>query len=885
MRHFARVFRYSTVLSGIVCVGALLSLPNDAAAQQAKPLNRKVAPALVDGPSEAITQTVRVSLREKDAFLAWMHRTLPGTTIRAVPEAPTQILLLENLTADQIQLVSASPWVNFVDVAHRRAHEERQLNQSDLTVNKIATVHTRFPQLAGQGLTISIKEDAFDPADIDFKDRVVASDLFTTTFSPHATAVATLAGGSGNSAPSGKGVAWQARLATSSFKSLFPDDGATLAQTGVSVQNHSYGVAAIENYYGLESQAYDQQIRQYPGLLHVFSSGNVGTQTSTTGRYAGIPKVANLTGQFKTSKNTLTIGATDELGQLAPLSSRGPAYDGRIKPELVAYGAGGTSEAAALVSGTGALVQQAYQARNSGSLPPVALVKAVLLNSADDTGRPGVDFETGFGQADAVGAVQTIRDQRFFQGSAAQNSTRTYSITVPAGQQELKVTVAWTDPEASPTAAQALVHDLDMELVHVGSGQRWQPWVLSTYPHADSLVQLPKRRPDHLNPVEQISIAIPAAGSYEIRVRGAVVGAVAQPFGVAYEYSAGFEWTRPGETTNLRPGTTNFLRWNWSGAATATGQLEYQPLGTQKWRILQANLPLARTNFSWAVPDTTTLARVRMVTSNATFLSDTFLIAQPQTPTVGYACEEDALILWKRIPGAQQYQVYQLSQTYLQPYLLTADTALLLNKAQMQVRYYAVAPVFGKITGERGNTIEFTEQGTACYIKSFLPRTIVTDTVLFDLEVGTLYGLKSVTLERLTPGGAIAIQTIIPVQELVMTFLDPTPVLGRNEYRVRLDLADGRVLYSQPEEVQVTRLDELQAYPNPIVAGETLRVLLAESPNARIQLYDMTGRLLRETIESGAIKEVSTTGLAKGMYLLRVRTESSTTLTTRVVIL
>ena len=129
------------------------------------------------------------------------------------------------------------------------------------------------------------------------------------------------------------------------------------------MQNHSYGTG-LENYYGLEAQAYDAQARQYPTLLHVFSSGNSGNQASPTGTYQGLPNVANLTGQFKMSKNTLSVGATDGLGEVAPRSSRGPAHDGRGKPELVAFGADGSSDAAALVSGISLLVQHAYRTQN-----------------------------------------------------------------------------------------------------------------------------------------------------------------------------------------------------------------------------------------------------------------------------------------------------------------------------------------------------------------------------------------------------------------------------------------------------------------------------------------------------------------------------------------
>ena len=37
------------------------------------------------------------------------------------------------------------------------------------------------------------------------------------------------------------------------------------------------------------------------------------------------------------AKNIITVGHIDSLGNVLSLSSRGPAYDGRIKPELVAF--------------------------------------------------------------------------------------------------------------------------------------------------------------------------------------------------------------------------------------------------------------------------------------------------------------------------------------------------------------------------------------------------------------------------------------------------------------------------------------------------------------------------------------------------------------------
>jgi hypothetical protein len=142
-------------------------------------------------------------------------------------------------------------------------------------------------------------------------------------------------------------------------------------------------------------------------LLHIFSSGNSGTLASTTGAYAGITGFANLTGSFKMAKNILTVGATDSFSIVAPQSSKGPAFDGRVKPELVAFGIDGSSGAAALVSGVSLTLQQQYKQLNR-VLPANALIKAVLLNSADDCGNKEVDYSNGFGSLNALNAVNTL---------------------------------------------------------------------------------------------------------------------------------------------------------------------------------------------------------------------------------------------------------------------------------------------------------------------------------------------------------------------------------------------------------------------------------------------------------------------------------------------
>jgi len=830
----------------------------------------KLAPGLRALPSKGTAQTVRVSVPDKAAFQQWVRQHLPAARV-SQPGSSAHTLTVAGLDAAGVLQLAASPAVDFVDVVDRKAHEERQLNNSDLSVNAISALHARFPQLAGQGLTASVKERPFNPADIDFKGRVLNAATFTSPLSEHATAMATLIGGAGNSHPKGRGVARQVRLATSLLRDgeFLPDDIQQLLRDGVSVQNHSYGVA-IENYYGIESQEYDRQVKQYPTLLHVFSSGNVGREASPSGAYQGIAAFANITGQFKMSKNTLTVGATDPSGQVSSFSSRGPAHDGRIKPELVAYGEGGSSESAALVSGLSIVLQQVYRDQHAGALPPASLLKAVLLNSADDLGRPEVDHVSGFGQADALGAVATMHAQQFFVGTVAQSAEQAFTVRVGPGQQQLKATLAWTDAEAAANATRALVNDLDLELVSTATGQRWRPWVLSSYPRADSLALPARRGLDRLNNVEQITLAAPAPGTYELRVRGFAVAQGPQAFSLAYEINPlELTWTFPTALDNVRPGANAALHWHWTGPAT-TARLEYRPVGRAQWRLVNAAVDLALNSAVWAAPDTTTLAQLRLVAGSQVFPSDTFALVQAPRVDVGFTCPDATLLQWPRVPGASGYQVYQLGATTLEPLLQTADTTLQLTRAQMQNHYYAVGAILRRKITEPTTTIDYATQGTSCYFRSFLPRQLVDERLDFDVVLGSVVGLQSATLERLGANGYQAVQTISPVLRPTFTFSDQPAEAARYLYRVRLTTTTGQVIYSNVEEAYLLRANAAQAFPNPVTAGEPLSLVTNTEAGAEVQLYDVLGRLQRQQSVEGVFNLLDTNGLRPGLYQLRV---------------
>ncbi len=823
----------------------------------------KLAPGVGQGMGRA---AVRVRVVDAVAFRQWAAQALPGAQLAGVPGQPA-LVTIKAVTTKQLAALATSPLVEFVDLPDRPAHDERLLNGADLTVNNLRAVQRRYPALTGQGLAVSIKENPLDPTDLDFRGRLLNTPAGTVIESVHASIMATLIAGGGNSGPAGEGAARQASIASSSYANLLPDANSDLTRYGVSVQNHSYGTG-IENYYGLEAQGYDQQARQLPTLLHVFSAGNSGTSASASGAYQGLAGVANLTGQFKMSKNSLSVGATDALGQVAPLSSRGPAYDGRVKPEVVAYGDAGSSDASALASGAALLVQQAYRDGQGGALPPAALVRAALINSAHDVGRPQVDFVAGFGQLDALGAVRTVLEGRFWAGSLAQGQEQVIALNVPAGTRQFRITLTWADPEAAANAAQALVNDLDLDVLDP-AGTRWLPWTLSAYPHLDSLALPARRRPDHRNNVEQVTLDLPAAGTYQVRVRGYAVPNGPQAFSLAYEAVApGFEWLVPSTLRDVRPAQAALLRWRYAGPA-ALAQLEYRPVGRATWRLIAAGVDVTQQTATWIPPDTTTLAQVRCVVGSQAYVSDTFALARPLPVRVGYVCPDETLLTWPATPGAAQYQVYRLGATALEPFRLVADTLLRVPAALGAGPYFAVAPVLGGRAAERGATANADQAGVRCYLRTFLPSPPITDTVRLALALGTLYRLQSIQLQRLGPAGFVTIQTLRPVTQLTTLFTDPTAASGLNQYRVLGQTIAGQAFASDTVAVQLVRRGELLVFPVPVGLGQAMQVAGEPGVPLQLDLYDALGRPVRTALVDGALNLFDTAGLRPGVYLLR----------------
>lgn len=246
---------------------------------------------------------------------------------------------------------------------------------------------------------------------------------------------------------------------------------------------------------------------------------------------------------------------------LAAFSSRGPTDDGRVKPEVVAPGTdvisvrsqasgagegwgvynayyvymGGTSMATPLTAGAAALVRQFYTEVKGHANPSAALLKATLINGAMNItpGQYGTgstreipastpNMVIGFGRVNMLNtlALNPHESLIFWDVTDGLHTGNIVTYTVNMSQaggsgSQFAATLCWTDYPGTVGAAKALVNDLDLEVIgpdstrYKGNGQA--TW-------------------DRLNPTERVVIAQPAAGIYQLVVRGYNVPNGPQPY-------------------------------------------------------------------------------------------------------------------------------------------------------------------------------------------------------------------------------------------------------------------------------------------------------------------------------------------------------------------
>ncbi len=334
---------------------------------------------------------------------------------------------------------------------------------------------------------------------------------------------------------------------------------------GAQIGANSWG-NDVQGEYDIDAAQFDELVRDadpstagdQPYILE-FSAGNAGPDSETMDSPASGKNVI-ATGASENVAGTLaeTYGLyADGPDTMADFSSRGPCQDGRIKPDLVAPGTwiasaastnvdesavawtvidgyyvymGGTSMSGPHAAGAAAVFVQYYKSLHTNAVPSPALVKAALINSADEldesNGGPGPvpNNDEGWGRINLANIIVTNINSapRFYQyldQTVLLTNSQVYSqhIFVQGSDEPLKITLAYTDVPGFPGAIPALVNDLDLEVV-APDGTLYRG---NQFGAGESVPNAPT--PDQLNNVEGIYLSQPAPGDYLVRVRGSKI--------------------------------------------------------------------------------------------------------------------------------------------------------------------------------------------------------------------------------------------------------------------------------------------------------------------------------------------------------------------------
>ncbi len=766
--------------------------------------------------------------------------------------------------------------VVYVDVYSWTPVVESRVLDQNLNINRVNKVHKRYPNLLGSNLTLSIQENRYDTTDFDLRNRHISSSLQAETIDNHATAMATISGGAGNTSIKGLGVARDVKLISSSFENILPDPEDYYILNDITVQNHSYGTG-VSSFYGAAAELYDRRSYDISSLLHVFSAGNSKEDSTREGLYKGLPGFANLTGDYKLAKNVLTVGAVDTAEKVVFFSSSGPAFDGRIKPELVAFGQAGTSDAAAMVSGGAILLQDFFKSIQQ-EYASSDLIKALLINGAQDVGQPGLDHQTGYGNMNLDASMEMLAKGQFYQDIVSDSPVHTYDIIVPENTAQLKVSLVWIDPPAPAGSDLVLMNDLDMVLEDPRS-RTYFPQVLNTFPDPDSLLLPAVEGEDHLNNIEQIIINNPSSGPMQVKLEASRMATSEQSFTLAFQFVENESWTWdfPVNRDNIPYDgeSDTYFRWR-STLSAAQGRLEYSLNGGLDWTTIAESIALEKGLYRWTAPEVSGPAIARMVVGNEVYLTEPFVISRTPEIAVGLDCADTLQIRWEPVAGATNYRFFNLGDTNLALYQETSENGIVLQKAEVDPQVFAVQPVFpGGALGIRSPALSTSLNEGSCYITYSFALTEVEGVGLY-LGLGTRYGVDEIRILRLDANGGESQIQMFTSSQLENYFLDRSASEGLNEYQVEVRLTNGEALRTEILRAVYLSESAFQLAPNPIARGDLLRIRAREFPSegSTFRVFDQVGRQVWIRGLTTNEDQFETNTLEPGIYIYRIDTDT-----------
>lgn len=602
-----------------------------------------------------------------------------GTMIQALEALDIEIkdrfeplgILNVNGPEEALKEAATLPFVIYVELPEPPAELEIE-DEMTMTRAPYINGYYNLNGLNGDGITIAVNEggiidSAYHP---DFKNRMDLS-LETGSISGHKTGVSWRMASAGNINPIHRGQAWGAEHMSGGINFT------TAANADVNIVNNSFGYGCIPAgpSYNTGAATNDFLVRTKERFMITYSCGNIGN--STCANYGAGPGWGNITGLVKSAKNIFAVGAMNTNEELTGFSSRGPAMDGRILPDITATGPGGTSHASPNLAGVNAILTQAYRIENSNLWPNSGLIKAIILNTADDIENAGPDYKTGFGRINASRALEVIENSQFLTNNVSNAGVALNTINVPAGVKQVKVSVYWNDMEATAgITGKTLVNDLDMRVQEPSTN--WvKPWVLSSFPDPDSLNALAVHGTDTLNNVELVTIDNPAAGNHTVEVSGSLVPFGPQTYRIVYSFvydSIAVIYPRGGE--GLVPGETRRIRWDAYDSGN-TFDIDFSSDSGATWQSLVTGLASHIRYYVWTIPASLSgNCLVRVTSGSNQGVSDGLftIVAPPANLNLVWRCADSAMFAWDSVPGAMGYRAYHLGNKYMDTVSFTSNT-------------------------------------------------------------------------------------------------------------------------------------------------------------------------------------------------------------------
>lgn len=581
---------------------------------------------------------------------------------------------------------------------------------------------------SGNGVQIAIADDGpvMHP---DLRNRIF--DMTTEGVGDHGEMTVGLAAGAGNINPNGIG------MATGSDVYLFDIEGyphqtnaeGNYENYGIQITSTSYG-ESCGGYYGYTAKEIDEQVYNNIKFFHVYSAGNRGydgcNEVFAPFANEDATRFANITGGRKSSKNVIAVGNLFLNDTLRSTSSRGPTNDGRIKPDICAPGqgnlsigpdnsyqqGGGTSAAAPVVAGAGAIMYEAYADMNDGDTPASGLIKSMFLCSAEDLGRKGPDYEHGWGRLHLGRALEVLINGQYRTDSINYEETDTHEIVIPEGVGQARMMVYWMDTCGSIMSSKALVNDLDISLLGE-DGTSYLPHVLSHYPDFDSLSLPAYPGYDHVNNMEQVILDNPTPGVYTLNVDGYLVPEGPQEYFVVYSFIKDeIRVTYPFGGEGFVPGEKEILRWDAYGDEE-TFLIEYSLDGMESWETIEEAVPGHLRCLEWIVPQEVSGKAYIRISRNGqeAYSENNFTIIETPAFDFDYVNMNTAAISWYPVPGATEYEVFRLGEKYMESMGTTEGTSFNFEVELWETNWYSVKALIGKDgEGRRAIAKEYTHQ-------------------------------------------------------------------------------------------------------------------------------------------------------------------------------